>query len=419
MAHRPIRSPEAHNPVEIEQETSMENTPSSGGPNKLLLGCGGAFVVMVLTVVIGGYIAFNHTSLPVRAMVGLLNQSPDIQIEGVSGSFSSGFTVQSIRLTDENGNVNELTDARLRYDRDGETLIITELHLGSAHLFVDFSAFESSESSSTEPSAGEEASVPTDGESIPMVIQKASINDVKLQDVQTGELFHLKSVQLDNLILGQGRLKLDRLVIDSSTCRLMVLPADGRDDAYHIEGRLEKGFHKRILAPIEIAGDLVVGDESALEMNLQTLGGSIELVKNDSRPDVLKTRNLNPARFIDGFPPFGKLDVDYVKTEKDVSISGTFEFAGQPFAIDQKLTLAEAESNPPAVAVHESGGVKYELRFSEPEEEDARSFKLALVTKPAMPLKKALAKLLFDLPPEKLSQQQQQELEAVGEHLSR
>ena len=81
-----------------------------------------ALVIGVLVMALAGYLVIFHTSLPAKAIVGLINQSPNVNIKGIEGSFSSGFSVETIRITDKQGNNNTLDDIKLHYESGDESL---------------------------------------------------------------------------------------------------------------------------------------------------------------------------------------------------------------------------------------------------------------------------------------------------------
>ena len=67
-----------------------------------------ALFALALIIAFASYYTIFHTSLPAKAIVGLFNSSPNIDISGIEGSISNGFSVEKMRFTDDQGNTNAL-----------------------------------------------------------------------------------------------------------------------------------------------------------------------------------------------------------------------------------------------------------------------------------------------------------------------
>ena len=119
-----------------------EKRPGMGCVAKGLIGCAVFAVVGIVGGIAIGYYVILHTAVPAKIAAWALNKDPDIQIEGITGSLSKGFGVETIRYTDEEGNTNALDDIRLHYEKDGDTTVISEVHVGRGYFYVDRSKGE-------------------------------------------------------------------------------------------------------------------------------------------------------------------------------------------------------------------------------------------------------------------------------------
>lgn len=179
----------------------------------------------------------------------LLNQSQDINIDGINGSLSNGFDIKKIHLTNDLGNINSLDDIKLHYKSTNDSITITEFHVGNGYFYVDFSYLKSTSSNEDKETDTSKSTKGTTTESsgINFNIEKISINNVTLEDSKTGTKFKLDGLQINNLKHGNN-IDLGQLLVESSSCNLEILPiADSNNQYYTVKGLLKPSLHKKIL----------------------------------------------------------------------------------------------------------------------------------------------------------------------------
>ena len=71
--------------------------------NGCVIGCISLVVLVPVILAVGAYLGLMHTPLPLRVVAGLANEADGLSIRGVDGSISSGFTIDELRVVDEDG----------------------------------------------------------------------------------------------------------------------------------------------------------------------------------------------------------------------------------------------------------------------------------------------------------------------------
>ncbi len=106
------------------------------------IGCFG-FVLIFFGAIFGVYYAAMHTNLPLSIAEAALEDSGDVEIEGLEGSVSSGFKAEKFRFRTTDENWSSLNDIRFEYEQDSSwfgdsELVIREMSIGSGEIYADF-----------------------------------------------------------------------------------------------------------------------------------------------------------------------------------------------------------------------------------------------------------------------------------------
>ncbi len=110
---------------------------------------------------IGNYVLF-HTTIPLTYVERALEETGDVEIDGMSGTFSSGFHVDQLRVRAEDGKWNELNDVDFRFNGlyalvNEQRLIIEQFTVGSGELYYRPIETFTSDDTSTDADANNQA----------------------------------------------------------------------------------------------------------------------------------------------------------------------------------------------------------------------------------------------------------------------
>ena len=202
-------------PPTLREPFAPNQTPRK---NNCLFGCLGILIGVPVLLVVIGYYAVMHTAVPLRLLANTLNHDKSLKIEGIGGSISKGFTIESIRYTNPAGNKSVLEGLALqwgdlmRMNRNQE-LVIEKIGLRRAHIFVDPSSKSTTTKSTTTLSSSS-----TTASSSSSSVEKLNLFEIKDVDVRevvvestTGDF----KLELAQILMKGFRIKGDQLDLDA------------------------------------------------------------------------------------------------------------------------------------------------------------------------------------------------------------
>lgn len=170
----------------LQKPASGQEKPKSGGK-----GCLMAFVITVVvsiaSIVFGGYYALFHSSLPLTLMAKAINDSGMMEIKGLKGSVSEGFSADEFRIFKTGLTDTYFTNISFQYNgmsdlSNNQRLIVEEFIIGKA--FISLPEMEASAS---------------DGELEPRMEKIEKIESPEELE-QTGS-FEIKTFRIDEFVI--------------------------------------------------------------------------------------------------------------------------------------------------------------------------------------------------------------------------
>ena len=101
-------------------------------------------ILLLLTIVFGGYYVVMHTAVPLRMMASAFSQAGEeggnFRIDGVTGSIAKGFKIRTIKWGTEGVDASQVDDVSVAYssfwDLMGGRVVFKDIHIGKARLDV-------------------------------------------------------------------------------------------------------------------------------------------------------------------------------------------------------------------------------------------------------------------------------------------
>lgn len=215
-------------------------------PHRSCLGCLAILAVTSLVLCAGlcggGYYAIFHSSLPLATIEDMLEGTGEIQMEGLTGSISKGFHIDTLKFRTDGEHWSELSQVDFEFNgvRDlaqNERLVIDKFTVGSGVVYYQPSTAEyapgteeaaeqegsemSSEGTEETPSPGEPEE-PSSSDVAPMPefdtgtgeapfrelrIGLAEVKNLRVIDPQTGAESQVKRVSFKSFQMLQGEVK--------------------------------------------------------------------------------------------------------------------------------------------------------------------------------------------------------------------
>lgn len=257
--------------------------PAKSSRKGCLFGCLGTVIGVPVLVVLVGYYLVMHTSLPLRLVASAMEEDGSISIEGIGGSISRGFTVEEFRHTDPSGNQSVLEGLKITWGdinrmRKHRELVIEEISLRRAHLFLDNSEIAEAEERGNGSTTG-------NGEPLNLFeIKKVDIRQVVIESTTGDFKLELDEIRMDGLRIERNDFSLAALTVGSNLVDLEVQDASTANIAGEtvgfqraIVGTIKPGIHKSLIKEIDLAVELGARGGEVV-YRARALNGSVEVV---------------------------------------------------------------------------------------------------------------------------------------------
>lgn len=324
------------------QATGDAQEPTRTGvtpPNRS--GCGCVIKVFiglllfVLTVLGLIYYVVMHTSWPLQSLTNAIEkhgESVNLRLKGVSGSISSGITIQSA-----DWNAGHVSEIRVKYNGiidiiRHQRLILSEVHIGKAHLNI---TGIKAQSDPPEGAAHDDESS-AEGKSPLKLFQidRLSLNNIELKDDATGFLLSIPSVLWIGFKAENGEIEFGELSADSDRLKIETTPSTVAGYQRQVKLLVLPKMHSVIRREINVAIEFGYVD-GKLKYRCDAFENRIHL---ESKPDesvIVQCRGLNIDEYFAGTMP-RELTVDAVRTDVPGTMFHSVEIRGGSFKLGQK-----------------------------------------------------------------------------------
>ncbi|MCJ8328971.1 MAG: hypothetical protein HRT89_07170 [Lentisphaeria bacterium] len=361
-------------------------------------GCIATLVVCALLIITGlatGYYFLYHTPTPANLIKKVLESSdPNLNIGEISGGLSSGFTVDKIQYTHDDGNISVVKDIGFSYENRGDVTVIKSIHVKHAHLYMDLSTKPSTGDDSKDDSLDDPYASEDSDETWNMLLERIDILDITIEDPKTGDMIKVEEITLDGLDLRNNQFKIGEARIKSQNLSFEINPTgtldeDGRSPKFTYKGAVKKELSKDILQDFSFKGevnlegyDLSDKDDLAKSASLTALGGKFTYQTPKEGKRLFQVRSLTFDDYFKNCSPMSDLNFTYHSTingkQEKVIAQGNFKIGKHLFKIKKQEKLIKRNAEPQFSAeCHKKGVVytyistsddKYILKSSNPKE---------------------------------------------------
>lgn len=273
--------------------------PTGGGGCGLgCLGIGCLGIVLVFAaVIVGGYFSLFHTSLPLRLMEATIENSGEVEIEGLDGSISSGFSADKFRFKTVDDNWSTLEGIKFEYENDSsffgtDSLAIKEMSIESGVIYanwdpskqqIDLNEIEGD----LENIQGEIDEEEIDVEFIKALaeleirLDKVSIANLKIVNPETEDELVIENVSYVGFNFNEGRFTdLGELEIRSNQLDVETVPSKtfvDYDNARRLEGTIFEVMDNRLSADIPFDIEYAIDDDFNGFTKINLFDGKIQI----------------------------------------------------------------------------------------------------------------------------------------------
>ena len=405
--------------------------------------------LIVLVLVVAGLVAVvlltwhmvMGTAMPFQQMAKVIEDAfPGVKINGISGSISTGPSVESITWGDDPAHRSEITGLRIKYSgyRDflqNKRLILTDVGVRKAH--IDLADFEelreevrAASGKSSSPSRRSSKSSSSTSSSSPFTdlgLESFEIKQLLIENVLvtnrnsdfrlsipkvlwTG--FKATRTDLDGGVL---TVESDRLSVTTLPAQVLPLEGEAAVSKRTLTGTIQALTHPAIRQPIHFNLEYAfLTEKQRLWFRLQAADGKVQAMTTGGGGHTLRLNHLDAGTLLDAAKLYGKDAADFpadlvleaaeLPDDGTMQIaSGSFRLGVTTFEIQPRQIARDDETETELIAVARTGAE--ELRWTLPLQDWPEEYRPALSSVPELPLNEILARIFAgkkyaDLTPE-------------------
>ena len=400
----------------------VPNRHGCGCVIKVLLGL--MLLFLAVTAII--YYVVMHTSLPLSSLASAIEAqgaSVNLRLTGISGSISSGISIQSMKWDD-----GEVADVRVKYNGIldilfNQQLILREVHIGKAHFNVgdltpNLANPDGSQSTEEFPTtAGNESPLKL------FQIDRLSLNDIEVKNDASGFRLSIPSILWTGFKMQGTNVEFGNFTADSDRLKIETTPSTSAEYQRRIKIIVFPKLHPKIRQPINLA--IEFGHvENKLKYRLKAFEDNLDIeLKADQSIDARCLR-LNLDKYFEGTLP-QELTVETVTTDvpgtpfHSLEIrGGTFKLGQGTFVISARMLERCDEQNLISftLATCHQGNVEIDYVFTISRDTTGLpQFSQQLVTNPPTDQRQILALLFYGKPWTDLNDTERNEIDKKSE----
>lgn len=342
---------------------------------RVALGCLFTIVLLIAGGVGTVYYLVMHTSLPLAAVQGMLDQGEGMRVKGLGGTLASGFHVESIEFPGEGGKTSVIEDVRFDYSGPwdlfmNQRLVIQEFSVGKAHLYILARSGSETLSPSSRSSGKSKTAKDGNGGLKLFRIDRICLKNLLLEDPAAEFRLEIPEaswcglrVEGDEVDLGTVKIDSDRIDLNSSGTLTsqqggwkITLPES-------LEGTLKPLMHKAIRWPIDFVCRFVSGDAGKLGYHLAALQGTLRIDIDPDGAAKLHAADLDLDAALE-LAPYGlpkdvnlKAELKPITDSDGTAEKSRLEIRGGDFTLGvakfqiEPMTLEAAKDERPEIAI--------------------------------------------------------------------
>jgi hypothetical protein len=353
-----------------------------------VVGCFLFIAILCLLLVVGGYVVMMHTPLPAKALAEVLNQDPNFDVQGISGSASKGFSIDKTHFKSGESEF-WFEGLTFKYSGYGDVMagkiIIHEISMKSGKAVMDFDDLDAGQgvASPFQVDAGEAAKDHDNDTALKRTpaqeifesgisvfrIDLIEFSNLTIQNLDKSFDLLLEKARIDNIVAEEGVGSMGELVVESNMLSLNTSRlSDPDQNAYYhrkVEAVAHPNIHDNLIKDLRWDGEIALYKDDASRQSHTLFDGALRTESSEDGESVIM-EGLTLSNYFKSVS--APEDIRISLTEKgegdDTKRSatpGSFQIGKKVFVV-APLELQTAQDSS-LVGIHESKGVTYSAKI--------------------------------------------------------
>lgn len=394
-----------------KQYVEYQSQKSGSGCGCWVIGCG-SILLLFVALCGGGFYTLFYSSAPLKLIESAIEDSGEVEIDGLSGNFMSGFTIEKLRFKTEGEEWSHLSNIKFKYKSSwfqSDRIIIEDISVDGGTIYAKFdpnnAEFEMDPDFDEELGEARNEIESELGKGSLAGVKEVRIDliriaNLKIVNPDTKDEVTLDEIKFDNFHYEDGDfLDLGNLLVNSSQMSISTSPSERYsqyDNAKRYTGQISEAMDHRFTKDVPIEVDLAVDSSGDMLYHANLYDGSVIADRVDDLTQFT-VKDFNPEDYFKsdraGILP-SKINLNFSANSgfmpTAVESDGTFHLGQTQFS---QLMLEKSAGSATIVGKANVDGqvVTAEVQMSQ----RAGWRRITLSSEPEMPLQDLWSKTVF------------------------
>lgn len=294
-----------------KQYVDYQTQKSGGGCGCWAIGCG-SIILLFVALCGGGFYTIFYSSAPLKLIETAIEDSGEVEIDGLSGNFMSGFTIDEMRFKTEGDEWSHLSNIKFKYKSSwfqSDRIIIEDISVDGGTIYARFNPnnaeLEMDPDFDAEFDEAQNEFKSEFGQANFSGIREVRVDliriaNLKIVNPDTQDTVTLDEIKFDSFHFEDGVLQdMGNLLVNSSQMDLSTSPSQHFTEypnAKRYSGKINAEMDHRFLKDLPIDVDLAVDDDGEMLYYASLYDGDVIADRQDDVTQFTVT-DFNPAEY--------------------------------------------------------------------------------------------------------------------------
>ncbi len=280
-----------------KQYVDYQSQKSGSGCGCWAIGCG-SIILLLMVLCGGGFYTIFYSSAPLKLIEAAIEESGEVEIEGLSGNFMSGFTIDELRFQAEGDEWSSLTNIKFKYKYkrswfQANRIIIEDISVDGGTIYANFdpnrAEFEIDPDFDFEFNEARDEIQSEMGDGLAGIkevrIDLIRIANLKIINPETQDTVTLDEIKFDGFHIEDGVMtSMGNLLVKSSQMNIRTTTSDHFSEhanAKRFTGQVNAEMDRRLIQDMPVEVDLAFDDRGNMLYLANFFDGAVVADRKD------------------------------------------------------------------------------------------------------------------------------------------